>query len=210
MKRILISYLLASVFGLIPSGSAKTADANLANQIAEQLATGSGRVELRDRGFSESDLKLLLGLPSLDKATELDLSGNPLREDGAEVLARSSSIKGLRVLRLGRCKLGYVGAKALSALLELPELRELHLESNDLGDTGAAAMAYSDKLGQLEVLNLRQNGISDQGAKRFLEPNSLGARTRLELGGNDKISEPVRAALRERYGDRVSFEAGSP
>ena len=210
MNRVLFLFSFVTFCGFRLDALAGTGADGLATEVRTQLASGGTRVELRDRGITRESLRELLKLEELRTVTELDLSGNPLGVDGAEDLARASDLRSLRVLRLERCQLGYVGAKALAALLALPELRELHVASNEFGDTGAAAMVYTDKLLQLEVLDLRHNGISDQGGKRFLESDGLGPQVRLELGGNDKISEAVRAALRERYGDRVNFEVKSP
>jgi Ran GTPase-activating protein (RanGAP) involved in mRNA processing and transport len=206
MNRILLLGLL-SVFGITWAARASEVSDAISKQIGEQVSGGVTSLDLRDRHIDAHVLHDILAVPELAKILELDLSQNPLGEDGAEALGRSNGLKALRRLSLDRCKLGYLGAKALSALLELPDLRELSLASNELGDTGAAAMAYSGYLDRLERLDLSDNGIGDDGARRFLESKSLRETFRLDLSRNPRISGSVRDALRGKFGDRVNFEA---
>jgi Leucine-rich repeat (LRR) protein len=121
------------------------------------------------------------GLP--DSLTRLDLSVNPLGDDGVldvvgsgrpglidlrltnvlltaaglERLASGGGLVGLERLDLGGNMLGDNGAKVLAGCPDLTGLRELDLTATDLGFAGAAALAGSSTLAGLRVLSVGQN-----------------------------------------------------
>lgn len=79
-------------------------------------------------------------------------------DDGEALLARLvRHVRGLRVLRLGGCRIGLPGARALADGPALAELRELALHNNRIDDDGAGALAGSPHLARLRTLNLYNN-----------------------------------------------------
>lgn len=83
----------------------------------------------------------------------LDLDGNRLGDDGAVALA-AAPFHALRSLHLRGCALGPRGAEALARSTSLPGLRELDLSENDLGDEGFLALATSAGLTRIARIAL--------------------------------------------------------
>ena len=107
----------------------------------------------------------------------LSLSSNP-RVDSVAGLARAHTLRCLRVLGLGGCRVGDDGACALAEALGGAAagggegagegegwLEELDLASNGIGRRGAAALASVCRA--LRLLRLFGNGFGDAGALAF-------------------------------------------
>ncbi|WP_407940022.1 hypothetical protein [Micromonospora tarapacensis] len=66
----------------------------------------------------------------LDRLVALDLSGNPIGDDGLAALVDSPHLRRLRWLGLSGCGIGQTGAEALAASQNLPALRYVDLSDN--------------------------------------------------------------------------------
>ncbi|MFY1573437.1 hypothetical protein ACN26Z_00905 [Verrucosispora sp. WMMD703] len=66
----------------------------------------------------------------LNRLVALDLSGNPIGDDGLATLVDSPHLGRLRWLGLAGCGIGAAGAEALAATRNLPALRYVDLSDN--------------------------------------------------------------------------------
>ncbi len=88
---------------------------------------------------------------------------------------------------------------------EARNLRTLNVSGNPIGSAGAMAIAASLHLSALTALDLRGCRIGEAGARGLAYSEGLGALTRLWISAADPGPLGL-AALRERYGDRLSAE----
>jgi uncharacterized protein (TIGR02996 family) len=192
------------------------------------------RLSLPYNRIGRDDAEALFRLPAAADLRHLDVSDNPLGTDGIVTLADSGVIRGLRVLNLNKTLPGVSGVKALAEagglaglrMLDLSDnrlgpvaikllagcggfrgLRSLNLTSNPVGDAGAAALAAARPLSGLLELDLRDAGIGHDGAVALAESPHLNSLLRLDLRTRDNrpLTDAARAALEERFGDRVCF-----
>ncbi len=190
------------------------------------------RLALPDNRLGHDDATHLFALPLMRDLQHLDVSDNPLGPDGIAALAESGVVRGLRVLNLCKTLPGVPGIKALTEagglaglrMLDLSDnrlgpvaikalagcggfrgLRVLNLTNNPVGDAGAAALASSRSLSGLLELDLRDAGVNHAGALALAESPHLDNLLRLDLRTRDgrALSTAARAALEERFGDRV-------
>jgi hypothetical protein len=80
--------------------------------------------------------------PHLANLRHLDLSGQPVGDDGAELLANSPYLTRLRTLDLDVAGIGDRGAFALAASASLLSLRELRLRKNPIGILAREALRH--------------------------------------------------------------------
>jgi serine/threonine protein kinase/hemoglobin-like flavoprotein/Ran GTPase-activating protein (RanGAP) involved in mRNA processing and transport len=124
-------------------------------------------------------------------ARALDLSGRGLDDEAVTELVDCEALTTLTVLRLGRNEIGCAGAEAIAASSRLSGLRRLDLSGNRLGSTGAEALARSRHLVRLEALVLAGNGIGTRGAEA-LAGSALPLKE-LDLADNDVQAAGARA-----------------
>jgi len=190
------------------------------------------RLSLPYNRLRHDDVEHLCALPMMHELQHLDLSDNPLGVEGATVLAESGIVRNLRILNLSKTRpgvpgvkslvesgrpvglrmldlsdnlLGPVAVKVLASSGSLRGLRVLNLTNNLVGDAGASALAASRTLAGLLELDLRDADIGDAGARALAESPHLDGLLRLDLRTRDDrtLSNAARAALLERFGDRV-------
>jgi Ran GTPase-activating protein (RanGAP) involved in mRNA processing and transport len=163
-------------------------------------------------GLEAAHLRKLVESLSGGPLRSLNLSYNPLGDDGTQVLAGWPGARALRQLVLEKCKVGTEGAAALGssphlgALEELTvgadpawgeaglrrflqsfqllQLRKLQLQAHELGDAGAQALAACAGLAKLESLDLRGNGIGPKGCQALAQSPHLESLSALSLGDN--------------------------
>jgi uncharacterized protein (TIGR02996 family) len=134
------------------------------------------KLELNSNQIGPAGIRALVESECFGSLNELVLWGNPIGDGGAKALAESPRAANLRSLDLSSCNIGAEGIKALAESSHLSGLRELALGSNALGAKEAKVLAASPHFGALE--QLRMSSTSSPATKK---------------------------ALRERFGDRVTF-----
>ena len=110
-------------------------------------------------------METLAASPFLQRVTYLDLSNNPVRDQGARRLASSPHLAHVQGLNLSSSGIGDAGLQALGASPHLVELRELYLGDNYISNNGVRTFAQSDLAEQLQLLHLRFNTIGSDGAE---------------------------------------------
>ncbi|XP_042640828.1 LOW QUALITY PROTEIN: NACHT, LRR and PYD domains-containing protein 6 [Tyto alba] len=142
------------------------------------------------------DLAALLStVPSL---AELDLSDNPLGDDGVREVCEALTEPGgsVQKLWLWQCRLTEESCGALAAVLPAsPSLTELHLGDNELGDGGVRRLSEGlrDPACRLRTLRLWQCRLTEEscGALAAVLPASPSL-TELHLGDNELGDGGVR------------------
>ncbi len=127
-------------------------------------------LDLRNNGLTADGLRVLLNSGPAG-VRELDLSRNPLRDDGAALLAGCEHLRGLRVLKLA---------------------------ATHLGDDGLRALSESPHLGRVAVLDVSNNPAGDAGVRAVVESRHLHALRQFSYPGLG-LSHRLREALRTRY-----------
>jgi hypothetical protein len=136
---------------------------------------------------------------------------------GAQALAESSALTGLRHLQLRNTRIGAEGAAALAAGRHLRGLISLDFANafarlqirldrtvvgvraegaDSIGNEGLLHLANSPYLRNLQKLNLHNNVIGDAGARALAASPYLANLTRLDLRGNDITVAGVQAIAR--------------
>jgi uncharacterized protein (TIGR02996 family) len=139
-------------------------------------------------------LRRLATAGGLTRLRELDLSDNPLGDEGAQILAQADGWRELRTLKLGggwqtdyTTRIHAAGAAALAHSPILANLTALDLSENDVGDGGIIALAQSPHLSQLVSLSVRGNdigGIAESGVQALVASANLSNLRRLDLRNN--------------------------
>ncbi len=125
--------------------------------------------------------------------TRLDLSGNPVGDDGVIVLASHASFTGLEELILRSDELpeqeciSFAGALAIADSSTLTSLTTLNLESHSIQDGGLSAIAgrlIDEMLIELDVSYNHIGVDGDEGIEALTAWRHRGRLRRLNLAGN--------------------------
>lgn len=100
--------------------------------------------------------------PKLRGARRIDLSRNPIGDDGLRALAESGALESVEDLRLARCDLGDAGIDALCAA-DPRRLTGLWLDDNRVTTAGLATLARSPLLGRLVHLSIASRSLPEPG-----------------------------------------------
>lgn len=144
-------------------------------------------------------------VPQTARLRRLILEGFRLTPSDAASLADSPTAKGLTALHLSGNRFGDAGAIAIAASPHLRQLDNLDLGDNRVGDDGVAALAMSPVVASLTHLGLPGNPITNEGASALAGSRYLDRLMGLTLWGCNKIATKGKKALKDRFGDRVSF-----
>jgi hypothetical protein len=159
-------------------------------------------LDLRGHGLADSGAQTLVTADGPWRLRALWLGDNRIGDVGAQALAGWPVLASVRELYLIRNQIGAAGAQALAASPYLAGLTNLTIYDNPLGPAGVQALAASTHLGQLVNLDLIRTQAGDPGAQALVASPHLSRLTRLLFHGNG-ISATVRAALFDRFGERV-------
>jgi hypothetical protein len=140
--------------------------------------------------------------PLLRLVTDIEALAAGIGDRGAELLAASDNVTGVRRLALLTSSVGNRGATAIANSPSLAGLACLVLTNGRIGDAGAIALARSSSLRGLKWLLLARNRIGDRGARAFLS-RPIRSLVRLDLGGN-----PVSSSARIDLSDRADTPDG--
>lgn len=130
--------------------------------------------------------------PACALARILDLSDAPLKDHGAQRLARDPALVGMEQLVLASAQIGDEGALAL-AEAPLTALTKLDLWGNQIGDKGAHALAWSPQLARLKQLDLGYNQLGPEGARALATSPHMAGLSLLVLSGNQIGAEGAHA-----------------
>ncbi len=115
--------------------------------------------------------RLLATLPQFGRLSSLSIISAGVEDDGAEALAASGTLTGLRTLALSRCGLGTAGCRSLLASPAVGGLTTLNLGGNlrraAAGEALAGMLAASPRLGRLECLILDETPVNKRAAGRL-------------------------------------------
>jgi uncharacterized protein (TIGR02996 family) len=167
------------------------------------LLAGLNALNLGAQRIDVAGAVLLADSPHLANLTALELYENPIGPEGAAALAGAPHLAGLTSLNLDGCRIEDAGASRLAAGTRWTRLATLQLRGNQIGDAGAAALAGTPRFASLRGLHLTNNRIGDTGARALAGSPHLGDLEALDLQHNP-ISPDAAAALRQRFGSRVS------
>lgn len=107
----------------------------------------------------------------LGRTRWLELSRNPIGDEGLRWLLSAGALETIEDLSLGDCELSDTSVRALLDA-RLPNLRALWLGGNRLTDDGVEALARSPLLAQLEGLSLYAHRLTER-SKAALEGHPL-------------------------------------
>ncbi len=129
--------------------------------------------------------------PSISK---LDLSRNPIWNDGLALMFDDGPPSRLRTLLLRESYLDDEGADVLASATSLHQLEALDLSHNDISDEGARALAYSAHLGRLHTLEMRHNRLSEVGKRALRHSPYLSMLEHLDVRDNAAYHLPLPPA----------------
>ncbi len=159
---------------------------------------------LRVTAVSEAQLQALASCPHLANLTTLDLSQNPITNDGARALADSPHLTNLTGLNLSNSDIRDDGVQALMDSPYLLNLTSLDLSHNTLiTDNSAWILAGSTSLRNLTSLDLSHTPIGNEAARRLIASAHLVKLTALNLSGSDigpSVEQMVARTLAVRAG----------
>ena len=161
-------------------------DGDVGPAIAEELVKLASLAQVRILAVRAGRLgpggaTALLGGRSWPSLVALDLRNNKLRAEDAAIV---TTLKTTRVINLSGNPLGDEGIERLFERGGFGALRALSLQKTNTTDTGVAALAGSPLLGSLRVLDLRKNQITDRGAAVLAKSKQVGGLRTLYIGGN--------------------------
>lgn len=131
----------------------------------------------------------------------LDLSGNRIGSEGAQVLSEVLHSHPIDRLNLSSCSIGDKGARALRSM----QIKELKLAENLIREQGGKELGY--RLPQ-EALDLSGNAVRNEGAAAIAEGLRHGKCTHIVLDLNSISSDGIESvvrALRVRWNAHVDM-----
>jgi Ran GTPase-activating protein (RanGAP) involved in mRNA processing and transport len=153
---------------------------------------GWRRLNLHKTELGPLGLHTLSRAPFLAQLEALDVSGNHLRQAGAELAAAAE----LRELNLADNELLDLPLQALVSAAALPKLTSLDLHHNQIGDDGVNRIASHRGWTALAALDLRANPLGDGAMQALAEAPFLPPLTTLRLGENRVGKRSMTALLR--------------
>ena len=161
---------------------------------------------LRDDGVAN----LFVPGTNLRNLRQLELARCYIYSEGAEAMAQCPELEGLQELELTGNTIT-TGAADLARSDSMRELRMLGVEICGIDDDEAVAIATSPNLAKLVALYIGRNRFEDRGA-RALAASSHERLVALDLGEGD-LADELRATLASRFVDapsrRVRCKEGS-
>ncbi len=141
-------------------------------------------LEMTYQHIGAGKLKTLLTSQALGKLERLDLSGNPLKDSGANAIAGSETLSKLRVLKLESCQLTDAGLTAIAQSPRLGQLEQLFVGGNTFTAAGFRALCDSPLIEHLRTLSLAGCGeLGDAAFRTLARSVSFGGLTELDLTG---------------------------
>lgn len=123
-------------------------------------------LDLADNKLSAAGLQVILNRypfpvdAAANRLRDLDLSNNPLGDDGMRVLAACRHLANLRILRLVNCGISDEGVRILTSSLHLDNLVVIDLSKNPLTDSSGRYLRETSHLRKLRLPVVPIIGIS--------------------------------------------------
>jgi uncharacterized protein (TIGR02996 family) len=162
----------------------------ISSEGVRSLALSDNCASLRSLGLahnkrvSAAGAELIARSSHLRELRVLNIEQTDLGDEGVAHIASSPMVTRLRSLYLGRNHITARGAEFIASSTSLSDLNILELTSNRLGSRGAFALAASPTLAQLWRLSLDKNLIGDEGITAMLNVFHLPRLTHLSLYDN--------------------------
>lgn len=138
--------------------------------------------------------------------THLEMSGNAIRNAGAEALADARWLDTLRWLQLTSQLFGPAGVAALTRSRRLANLRFLNIAGNGIGRIGLRAIATNPALRGVTTLLLRHNAymefdhdLTASDYARFLAKLDMPNLRHLDLSGRSLGPQAARLLAHEKF-----------
>jgi uncharacterized protein (TIGR02996 family) len=184
---------------------------DLRDQGASALAAsphlaGLREIDIRHNLIGPAGLRDWIRSPHREAMVSLNLCGNQVSAANAIAFLRSDGWPALTDLCLWNTRFGDKSVEKLAASPALARLTALNLNYNRITDRGVEALANSPHAPKLRTLLLAVNDITSKSGSVLIDSPNLEGLGRLNLYGNSGIHWRTKAKLKERFGDRVSFD----
>jgi uncharacterized protein (TIGR02996 family) len=150
------------------------------------------KLSLSDGVVAPDEIKALARCEFLGGLSCLRLHGGAFDRGGANAIARSATLTGLRELEF-RAACGATGFAALASSANLARLEKLWLNSARTGDAALAAFATSPHLARLRSLVLPSCRVGPEGLRRLAASDNFRELRHLNLSYNSPGAEGLRA-----------------
>ncbi|MBM4321518.1 MAG: hypothetical protein FJ125_16635 [Deltaproteobacteria bacterium] len=141
----------------------------------------------------------ILATAELPAILLLNLDGNPIGDEGLEVLAATPRFDTIGVLHLRATGISSQGlSSALSRIGDSWTLRDLDVSENPIGDAAVDWLLAFRERELVTHLAMERVGLSRQGATRLAESTDLERLTYLALLGHRHRPADLRQSLRAR------------
>jgi uncharacterized protein (TIGR02996 family) len=151
-----------------------------------------------EEGLEAQGMAQLAASPHLSGVRSLDLSWNPLGDDGAAALAGAGWLPRVQGLCLEGSRVTAQGLRTLLDSAQLGPVTALNLSHNPVEDVGAAAVAGHPALAGLRSLSLAGCGLGPEGAEVLVRSRTLAKVSELDLSVNDlgpAVAEHLASAM---------------
>ncbi len=151
-------------------------------------------------------------IPGFPKLTHVDLSGNPIGDNGLGILVDHSFFTSLRNLVVrgdGQEIYDLIGDGGLSHLAQSTNAGRfvrLDLSANDIGDGGIEAVARSDRFTDLKELNFSENLIGPAGILALARWPQLVTIDSVDLRKCDMSAESRAELLASPWADKFILD----
>lgn len=176
------------------------ADQALDALVSGPLLASVSSLGLQHNELGPAQLERFVRHPVIAGLEALQLRRNPLEDEGARILASSTSLHVLRQLDLSSCGVGDDGAAALGGSGTLAPV-SLSLRGNRFGEIGGRALVASGLLSRTECLDLSHNAVGPETAVALASSPHTHALAQLVLSGNPVGDAGISALISaERLG----------
>ncbi|ADV61100.1 repeat-companion domain protein [Isosphaera pallida ATCC 43644] len=165
-------------------GVGSVGDTGLIRLIEEGHLKSIEHLAIRHEQIGPRGAQSLAASPTVAGLRSLDLSHNHLGDRGLQELGGSVHLSGLTELIVRDNGIGDDGVSHLANSSHLYNLERLDLAINLVGDIGLRDLAYSQVVRRLKVVDLRRNGITAAIRPMFRRRAEGNTWRDLELGSN--------------------------
>jgi uncharacterized protein (TIGR02996 family) len=155
-------------------------------------------LELWADNLTGADIRPLTESPHVQNLRSLELDGNPLGDEGAQILAHAANLPNLSHLSLYLCEVNAAGMEALGEA-SLPRLDSLSVAASQFGDVGLTAFLAGSLPGQLAKLELSRARLTPAAAQALARSAQLTKLEFLDLTDNP-IENAGAIALANSHG----------